>query len=349
MQSAHFLGNLCIGACHHCLQIAVQRFIHSTLICHNAAKVLVAHGNGTVYQISQSICQIGIGSLRNQLPGCVSVIIKGHFMNQIVTDSIYAEEIHQIIHIDNISLGFTHLAAAHQKPGMSEHLLRQRLAQRHQENRPVNRMETDNILSNQMQVCGPVLFILLGAVAVRIISDSGNIVCQRIQPYINYVFVIKIHWDSPFKGGSGYAQILQPRKQEVVHHFIFTGNRLNKFRMLVNMANQPVSIFAHFEEICLFLGRLYRTAAVRALSVYKLGFCPEGLAGRTVHSLIGSLVNISLIIQALKNFLYLLLMIIIRCPDKFVVGNIEQIAQSLNHTGNLVNVLLGSNACLLCL
>ena len=52
-------------------------------------------------------------------------------------------------------------------------------------------METDNILSDQMQVCRPELLELLGAVAVAVITDTGNVVGQCIQPYISNVFRIE--------------------------------------------------------------------------------------------------------------------------------------------------------------
>ena len=42
---------------------------------------------------------------------------------------------------------------------MSEYLLRQRLAQCHQENRPVDGMEPDDILTDQVQVCWPQLLV----------------------------------------------------------------------------------------------------------------------------------------------------------------------------------------------
>ena len=114
--------------------------------------------------------------------------------------------------------------------------------------------------------------------------------------------------------------------------------------MLINVLDQFVCIFAHAEEISLLLGRLYDTAAVRALAVHQLGLGPEGLTGSTVHSLIGSLVNISLIVETLENLLHLLLMILIRGTDELIIGNVQQITQSADHTGDLVHMLLGCDA-----
>ena len=69
-------------------------------------------------------------------------------------------------------------------------------------------METDNILADQMQICRPVFIELLCGIAVTIITDTGDIVCQRIQPYINDMLVIKIYRNTPVKRGTGYTQIL---------------------------------------------------------------------------------------------------------------------------------------------
>ena len=55
---------------------------------------------------------------------------------------------------------------------------------------------------------GPVLLKLVCAAAVTVISDTGDIVGQGIQPYIGHMLRIEIHRDPPLKGGPGYAEIL---------------------------------------------------------------------------------------------------------------------------------------------
>ena len=96
------------------------------------------------------------------------------------------------------------------------------------------------------------------------------------------MLLIKVHRNPPLKGSSGHAQILQARQQEIVHHFIFSGHRLNELGMVVNMFDQPVRIFAHLKEICLFLRRFHFPAAVRTFPVHQLRLRPERFAGRTV-------------------------------------------------------------------
>ena len=41
-----------------------------------------------------------------------------------------------------------------------------------------------------------------------------------VQPYIHHMLIIKIHRDPPLERSPGHAQILQPRKKEVIHHLV---------------------------------------------------------------------------------------------------------------------------------
>ena len=71
--------------------------------------------------------------------------------------------------------------------------------------------------------------------------------------------------------------ILQPRKQEIVHHLILPGYRLYKFRMCIDICSiRRSAYFAHLKEICLFLRRCHLTPAVRAFSIHQLGFREKG-------------------------------------------------------------------------
>ena len=114
--------------------------------------------------------------------------------------------------------------------------------------------------------------------------------------------------------------------------------------MCVDMFDQTIRIFAHFEEIRLFFCRLYFPAAVRTFSVHKLGFRKERLARSTIHSLVISFVNISLIVKFLEDLLYLFFMIIIGCTDKFVIRCVHQIPDPFDLTGYIVHKLFWRNA-----
>ena len=162
------------------------------------------------------------------------------------------------------------------------------------------------------------------------------------------MFRVKIYRDSPFEGCSGYTKILKSRKKEVIHHLVLTRFRLNKFRMCIDIVNETVCVFAHFEEICFFLCRYTWTSTVRTLTIYQLRFCKERFTWGTVHSFVMSLVDISLCIHFLKNLLDLFFMVFICGTNEFVIRSIHQIPDSLDLTGNIVNKFLWCDSCFLC-
>ena len=130
-------------------------------------------------------------------------------MQHIVAHRVHAEQAHQIVRIDHVAERLGHLALAHKQPRVAEYLLRQRLAERHQEDRPVDGMEADDILADQVHVRGPETLVMLVMVAVRIVAAEGDIVGQRVQPDVDHVARIKVHRDAPAERGAGHAQVLQ--------------------------------------------------------------------------------------------------------------------------------------------
>ena len=76
-------------------------------------------------------------------------------MKHVVTYRIDTVKRDQVIRIDDVSSGLTHLLAALKEPGMSEYLLGKGLFKGHKEYGPVDRMETDDVLSYKMKICGP--------------------------------------------------------------------------------------------------------------------------------------------------------------------------------------------------
>ena len=227
---------------------------------------------------------------------------------------------------------------------MTEYLLGKGNIQSHEENRPVDGMETDDILTDQMEICRPVLIEKLAAIAICVITDTGDVVGQCIQPYIGNMLGIEINRNSPGEAGAGYTQILKTRLKEVIYHLVLTGYRLNEFGMFVIVLHQTVRILGHLEEVS-FLGCLgYRASTVRTLAIYQLGFCPEGFARGAVPSLICSLIDIALVEELPEDLLNLLLMVLIGRTHELVIGRIHKIPDSADFTCSLIYEFLGRDA-----
>ena len=192
-------------------------------------------------------------------------------------------------------------------------------------------MEADNVLADQVQISGPVLFVQLIMIAVAVIAKAGDIVAQSVNPDINNMVRIEVNRNTPLEGSAGNAQVLKTGSQEVVEHFVLSAFRLNEMRMILDILNQSVRVFGHFEEVGFLVHRNNIAAADRALAVFgQLALCIEGFALMAVKAFILALVDVALVIKSLEDLLNLLFMISVRRPDELF----------LDDGGNLVNELL---------
>ena len=115
--------------------------------------------------------------------------------------------------------------------------------------------------------------------------------------------------------------------------------------MCIYIVNEPVGIFAHFKEICLFLRLVHRAAADRALIVFHLALCIKGFTFGTVQAFVFSLIDVAFIIHSLEYFLDLAFMIFIGRTDETVIGSIHHIPETFDLSGGLVDKGFGREAC----
>ena len=83
-------------------------------------------------------------------------------------------------------------------------------------------METDNIFADQMEVRRPIFFKQGPMSPITVITQTGYIIGQRIQPNISHMFGVKTYRNTPSKRSAGYTQILQAWQQEIIHHLVFS-------------------------------------------------------------------------------------------------------------------------------
>ena len=342
----HILLHLRIGTGADFPEFRIDRLVRMAVL-HRTIKILVAHGDRALHQIAQHIREVGIGPLDHQFPRDDTVILIRHFVQHKIPDRIESEDIHQIIRVDDIPLGLAHLLAALQQPRVSEHLLRQRLSQRHQEDGPVNRVEPDDIFSDQMKIRRPLLMIETAAVPIRVIADAGDVVAERVKPDIHDMPRIEIHGDAPLEARSRHAQILQAGKQKIVHHLIPAGNRLDEFRVGVDIIDELRRILAHPKEIGLLLLGMHLPAANRAPPVFgQLRLRVEGFALRAVQAVVMSLIDISLLIKAAEDFLDLNHVVLIRGADEPVITRPHQVPDAADLRAGSVHKFLRTHTLL---
>ena len=227
---------------------------------------------------------------------------------------------------------------------MSKDLLGQRKIERHKEDRPVYRVESEDILTDNVNIAGPVFLEMLRLLLiglVGIVTESRDIVGKSVKPNVNYVLIVKSNGYSPLERGSGNAKILKSCLEEVVDHLLFAGFGLNELGVVLDMLHQSVNVLCHLEEISLFLRLLNRSAAVGTLAVHRLRLCEEGLAGGTVPAFIMSFIDVPAIVKFLEYLCYRRLVIIVGSTDKVIVGRVHPVPDALYLGSHAVNVSLG--------
>ena len=184
-----------------CLQIAVE----IGLFCrrrHYPGKILLCHCMRTAYEISEIVGKIVVVSRDNGLVCDRSVCVIRHFGQSVMTHSVHTDILSEGIGKNNVALGFAHLVLSEIEPRMTKDFLGERQIQSHKEYRPINGVESKNILTDDMHVGGPIFFemiALLIKALIGIVAKRRDIVCKSIQPYVNNVLIIKIYRDTPLK------------------------------------------------------------------------------------------------------------------------------------------------------
>ena len=98
---------------------------------------------------------------------------------------------------------------------MSHHTLGQRQTRGHEEGRPIDAVEADDLLAYQLQVGGPEAreaLLVFGGVAA--VAEGGDVVGQRIHPHINHMLFITRHRDAPVEAGAADRTDLSIRRAQ---------------------------------------------------------------------------------------------------------------------------------------
>ena len=324
----------------HADQLVVERGVGRLLGGQSAAEIFLHHGDRAADEVAQIVGKVGVDAVDEQLVGEIAVRAERKRAQQEEAQRVRAVALGQQIRIDDVALGFGHLAAVEQQPAVAEDLLGQRHTHAHEHGRPDDRVEADDLLADEMHVGRPVFFIVVVAVIHE--AERRGIVEQRVDPDIDHVTRIEIDRNAPCEARARDAEILQTGIDEIVDHLIDAAARLEVIRLQQQLAHR-LGIFRQSEEIGLLLSGLACAAAVGAFTVLELTLRPEGLARRAVHALIGALVNIAVFVHFLEDLLDRRDVIVIRGADEAVVGDVHQLPEiqhALFADDDVVDILL---------
>ena len=228
---------------------------------------------------------------------------------------------------------------------MAVDLLRQGQTHAHEKRGPVDRVETHDLLADDVDAGPEFLQIVVFLVAV---AQGGDIVEQGVQPDVDDVLRVEVDRDAPGEAGAAHTEVLQAAfaVDEAVDHLIDAGSRLEKIGLGQKLAHLR-RVLRGPEEVSFLFSPLDLAPAVGALAVDKLGLGPEALAGGAVPAVVFSLVDVAVVVHFPENALDALHMILVGGADVAVVADVHQLPQRLDAVlalDDVVHELLRSDA-----
>ena len=186
-------------------------------------------------------------------------------------------------------------------------------------------------------------FLELGIVFLKI-SESGNVVCEGVEPDVDNVAFCFFYWDAPIEGGSGDAKIVEARLDEVVDHLRFAAFWGDECRILVIELEKIVDIFAASEEIRWLLFLHYWTATFWADMFWtNLSFSPIGLFVDTIPTFIGAKIGVVVSNERREDLLNGFVVAWLGGANEVVVRNAHGIPKASEFDGNFIDESLRGN------
>ena len=237
-----------------------------------AAKVLFDHRRRAGDKVAEIVCQVNVDRVDKQLIGEVAVGAERERAQQEEAQRVHAEHLSKHIGVDDVAFGFRHLAAVHDEPAVPVDLFGKRQIQAHEHCRPDDRVEPDDFLADEVNVCRPVFFQIVILIVFK--AERCHIVKERVNPYIDHMTRVKVDGNAPCEARSRNAKVLETGVNKVVDHFIDAGLRLEEIGLGQKLAH-TVCVLGKAEEIRLFFCIVDLAAAVGALAVLELALGPE--------------------------------------------------------------------------
>ena len=114
------------------------------------------HRQRALRQIAEIVGEIGIDAGDDRLVAVIAVLPERHLAQEEIAQRIDAVGVGERERIDHVADRLRHLLAAVEQEAVAEDAARHRDAGRHQEGRPVDRVEAHDVLADDVQVGRPV-------------------------------------------------------------------------------------------------------------------------------------------------------------------------------------------------
>ncbi len=174
-------------------------------------------------------------------------------------------------------------------------LRRRRQVGGHQHRRPVDDVEADDVLADDVDAVRIVEPVALEQLAVLGVVERGDVVAERVDPDVHHLVGIARHGHAPAVTATGLArdgEILQPLVDER-EHLLAAVLRLDQHFVTGDQVAQSILVGGEAEEVVLLVDPLRLGAVDRAALVDQLLRLVEALALDAVEPLVMTGVDVA--------------------------------------------------------
>ena len=201
-------------------------------------------------------------------------------------------------------------------------------------------MEADDVLADEVVIDRPALgeLFVVGAVTV-----GGDVVGERVEPYICDVRRIPRQRDAPSERLATDGEVVEARLDEA-DHLVHAVTRLDCVRMLGVPVEQSLLEAREPKEVVLFFDEGGGALVDGAVAVDEFFFDEVRLARHAVLSAVYVEFDVAGIEACLQQLLYAHAVAWLSGADEVVVGDVESLPRLFEQGGDLVGELLWRNA-----
>src|SRR5216683_1562802 len=191
-----------------------------------AAAVLLNHRRGAAGEVAEAVGEIAVVALDDRVVTEIAVLAEDGLAQKIVAKSIHAQDVYDGPWTHDVAQRLAHLGAVHEQPAMCPDLFWQGEPGGHQKGGPVNGVEANDFLADEMDISRPESCLLI----LRA-TDSAEIGGERVEPDVKNVGLLAGNGNAPANRSSRDAQVAEAAFDKT-ENFVATGFGLDEIGML---------------------------------------------------------------------------------------------------------------------
>ena len=290
---------------------------------HLAAAVLGDHRQHALRQIAEVVGQVAVYPAHHGAVREVAVVAERHLAQHEIAHLVEAVALDQPERLDDVAQRLGDFLAAAGPPAMGEDPPRRCDPGGHQEGRPVDRVEAQDVLADHVDVGRPVA-AEIGRVGVGI-AGRRDVVGQRVDPNVHHMVGIVGHRHAPLETGARDREVVEPALDEA-DNLVAPRLGQDEIRVRVVEREQPLLPGREAEEIARLLDPFDRRAG-RRQTVDQLALGVERLVAHRIPAGIGAEVDFVALDQLAPQLLDRFRVPCLGRADEIVIGQAHRLAQ----------------------